>query len=121
MCQTSADLKQEIIRVNNNLNISMFGTGLRKQRVVIADDDKIIISADHKRVPALSALDQGNRHLTRMVDVAILDEYKQRLKTELIRQLQLPVKCVFKDYDPECEIALTVILLTEPVMFKFNK
>ncbi|MDU4960100.1 MAG: Na-translocating system protein MpsC family protein [Sporomusaceae bacterium] len=119
MCQ--ADLKQEIIRINNNLNISMFGTGLRKQRVTIVDDDKIIISADHKRIPALSALDQSSRSITRLVDVAILDEYKRRLKAELIQQLRLPVKCVFKDYDPECEQALTVIILSQAACVKLTK
>lgn len=109
------DLKQEIIRINNNLNISMFGIGLRKQRVVLIDEDKILISADHKRIPVLSVLDQKNRPITLSVDAAILDEYKQRLKTELITQLQIPVKAVLKDYDPECEIAVTVILLSQPL------
>lgn len=121
MSQVPIDLKQEIIRVNNNLNISMFGIGLRKQRVVMVDDDKIIISADHKRIPVLAVLDQTHRNVTRSVDVAILDEYKRRLKAELIGQLQLPVKCVLKDYDPECEMALTVIILSQPLAAKFNK
>ena len=116
MVQATLDLKQEIIRINNNLNINMFGIGLRKQRVVLADEDKILISADHKRIPVLAVLDQSNRSVTRFVDVAILDEYKRRLKTELISQLKLPVKCVLKDYDPESELALTVIVLNEPLV-----
>lgn len=121
MGQAPIDLKQEIIRVNNNLNISMFGIGLRKQRVVIVDDDKIIISADHKRIPVLAVLDQSNRSITRSVDVAILDEYKRRLKAELADQLQLPIKCVLKDYDPECELALTVIILSRPLSREFGR
>lgn len=76
---TGIDLKQEVMRVNNNVNIAMFGTGLRKQRVSITED-KIVISADHKRIPALAALDGIDRTTTRFVDVAILDEYKRRLK-----------------------------------------
>lgn len=115
MSLASLDLKQEIIRINNNLNISMFGIGLRKQRVVFVDDDKIIISADHKRIPVLAVLDQTNRNVTRSVDVAILDEYKQRIKAELTGQLKLPVKCVLKDYDPECELAVTIIILSQPL------
>ena len=111
------DLKQEITRINNSLNISMFGTGLRKQRIILVDGDKIIISADHKRIPVLAILDQKNRTATRFVDVMILDEYKQRLKQELITQLKLPVKSVLKDYDPLCELALTVIVL-ETALFK---
>lgn len=111
---TAIDLKQEVMRVNNNVNITMFGTGLRKQRVAIMED-KIVISADHKRIPALAALDGIDRTTTRFVDVAILDEYKKRLKKELIDQIQLPVKSVLKDYDPEHELAITVIVLTAPI------
>jgi hypothetical protein len=111
---TAIDLKQEVMRVNNNVNITMFGTGLRKQRVAIMED-KIVISADHKRIPALAALDGIDRTTTRFVDVAILDEYKRRLKKELIDQIQLPVKSVLKDYDPEHELAVTVIVLTAPI------
>ena len=111
---TGIDLKQEVMRVNNNVNITMFGTGLRKQRVAIMED-KIVISADHKRIPALAALDGIDRTTTRFVDVAILDEYKRRLKKELIDQIQLPVKSVLKDYDPEHELAVTVIVLTAPI------
>ncbi len=111
---TAIDLKQEVMRVNNNVNITMFGTGLRKQRVAIMED-KIVISADHKRIPALAALDGIDRTTTRFVDVAILDEYKRRLKKELIEQIQLPVKSVLKDYDPEHELAITVIVLTAPI------
>lgn len=108
------DLKQEIIRVNNNVNISIFGTGLRKQRVTIVED-KIIIFADHKRIPALAALDGRDRMTTRFVDVAILDEYKRRLKQEISSQLGLPVKSVLKDYDPEHELAVTIVVLYENI------
>ncbi|MCX7779728.1 MAG: DUF2294 domain-containing protein [Negativicutes bacterium] len=106
------DLKQEIARVNNNVNIAMFGTGLRKQRVQVAED-KVIITADHKRIPALAALDRSDRMTTRFVDMAILAEYKRRLKAELVEQLKLPVISVLKDYDPEHELAVTVIILDE--------
>lgn len=114
------DLKQEIMRVNNNVNISIFGTGLRKQRVVVSDD-KIIITADHKRVPALAALDKIERSTTRYTDVAILDEFKRRLRTALIEQLQMPVLSVMKDYDPEQELAVTVLIVEEAFMRKHQE
>lgn len=107
-----ADLKQEIARVNNRVNLLLFGVGLRKQRVTIVEN-KIIITADHKRIPALAALDQSDRMSARLADVAILDEYKRRLKEEVIEQTGLPVVCVLKDYAPEYELAVTFILLNE--------
>lgn len=108
---TSCDIKQEIIRINNNLNISMYGNGLRRQKVMILDEKTIIIIADNKRIPALTALDDTDRMTTRMVDVALLNEYKNKLKNELKQHTGLPVKCVLKDYDPKAEIAATVIIL----------
>lgn len=106
------DIKQEIARINNNVNIAMFGTGLRKQRITLADD-KVVITADHKRIPALAVLDQKERILTRLIDAAILDEYKRRLRAEITDQLGFTVVSVLKDYDPEREIAVTVIILDE--------
>ena len=114
---TAFDLKQEIMRVNNNVNITMFGTGLRKQRVMVCED-KIIITADHKRIPALAALDRSDRMTTRFADMAILDEYKRRLREALADQLRLPVVSVLKDYDPDRELAVTVIIMDEAFMRK---
>jgi hypothetical protein len=114
------DLRQEIMRVNNNVNISIFGTGLRKQRVAVSDD-KIIITADHKRVPALAALDKVERATTRYTDVAILDEFKRRLRTALLEQLKIPVQSVMKDYDPEQELAVTVIIVDEAFLRKHQE
>lgn len=105
-----ADLKQEIARVNNSINLALFGIGLRRQQVTIVEE-KIIITADHKRVPALAALDQSDRMSSRLADVAILDEYKRRLKEELVTKIGLPVVCVLKDYAPEQELAVTFVLL----------
>lgn len=114
------DLRQEIMRVNNNVNISIFGTGLRKQRVMVSED-KIIITADHKRVPALAALDKLERMTTRYTDVAILDEFKRRLRAALVEQLKMPVLSVMKDYDPDQELAVTVIIVEEAFMRKHQE
>jgi len=105
------NLKQEIIRINNNLNISMYGTGLRQQRVFIMDEKMIIILADNKRIPALAALDDTDLVITRSVDVALLNQYKKKFKDELKRETGLSIKCILKDYDPGTELAATVILL----------
>lgn len=111
----SCDIKQEIIRINNSLNISIYGTGLRRQRVAILDEKIIIIIADNKRIPALAALDDTDRMTTRMVDVALLNEYKNKLKNEIEQQAGLAVKCILKDYDPGAELAATVIILQDNV------
>lgn len=110
MQSAHGDLKQEIIRVNNILNISMYGTGLRRQRVTMLDEKVIVILADNKRITALASLDATDRVMTHMVDIALLSEYKIKLKLEL-QKLGLSVKCVLKDYDHSTELAATVIVL----------
>ncbi len=113
MQSISCDIKQEIIRINNRLNISMYGAGLRRQRVAILDEKIIVIIADNKRIPALAALDDTDRVTTRMIDVALLKEYKHKLKNELKQQAGLAVKCILKDYDPSAELAATIIILED--------
>jgi len=110
MQPATSDLKQEIIRINNSLNISMYGTGLRRQRVAFLDEKVIVILADNKRITALASLDGTDRVTTRMVDIALLNDYKTKLKQEL-QQAGLSVKCVLKDYDHSTELAATVIVL----------
>lgn len=106
-----AELKQELIRVNNEVNIAMYGIGLRKQRVHIIDNAVILIFADNKRIPALAALDRKSPVITRFFDLTLLEEYREKLHEELLSQLKLPVKYVLKDYRPQEEIAVTVIVL----------
>lgn len=105
------DIKQEIIRINNSLNMNMYGIGLRRQRVLIIDEQMIVILADNKRIPALSALDKKDRFMTRVIDVALLEDFKQRLKEELQAKLNFKIRAIFKDYDPASELAVTTILL----------
>ncbi len=61
----------------------------------------------------MRSLDLINRYMTRMTDIALLDENKLRIKVMLEDELKLKVKTVLKDYDPEHEIAATVIVLKE--------
>jgi hypothetical protein len=115
MYSSQAELKQEIIRVNNEVNIAMYGTGLRKQRVYIIDNAVILIFADNKRIPALAALDRKSRVITRFIDLTLLEEFRDKLHTELKSQLKLPIKYVLKDYEPQNELAVTVVVLESAV------
>lgn len=108
----SVDVKQEIMRINNTLNMQMYGMGVRKQKVLFIDNVVVII-AQNKRIPALAALDQKDRLITRFIDVALLDQFKQKLKEQLNEKLGFHVSNVLKDYDPNSEVAVTTILLVE--------
>jgi len=107
-------LKRELIALYNQVNQQNFDVGVRQQRIEILGD-QIVIVAEHRRVPALTTLDESHRWLTRMVDAALLDVYKARLKEGVEALLGLRVRVVLKDYDPETQMSATVILLEGPV------
>lgn len=109
------ELKQEIARIYNQVNQEAFEIGVRRLRVDIIGT-KIVILADHKRIRGLDYLDRVNRAASRMADVALLDAFKERMRQELERQLPwLGVRSILKDYDPEAEIAGTIIVVDKPL------
>lgn len=114
MTQSLSDLKQAVMRIYNSVNQEMFETGVKRLRVDIVGS-KIIILAEHRRIPGLKALDRINRPVTRLADVALLDENKRRLKAQFESELGIKIKTVLKDYDPEHEVAATVAVLYEPL------
>lgn len=106
----SASFKKQLCQLYNRVYQEMFGLGVRKQRVEIFKD-KIVIFAQHKRVPALFALSEKYKELTHSVDAALVTEFKRRLSEEFERQFNAKVTTVLKDYDPNTEEACTVIYL----------
>jgi len=101
--------KQQIQAINNRTNKELFEVGLLWQKVEVFDDAILLITRN-KRVHALKNLDKKDRVTTRLVDLALLDEYKERIKKALIEELGLEPVTIFKDYDPETEISVTVII-----------
>ena len=114
MSQSLSDLKQAVAKAYNSVNQEMFEIGVKRLRVDIIGA-KIVILAEHRRIPGLKALDKVNRSVTRMMDVALLDENKKRLKVQFEAELGLKIKTVLKDYDPEYEVAATIAVLYEPL------
>jgi uncharacterized protein YbcI len=104
------DLKQELIRLNNEVNQEMFGVGLRRQRVDFLED-RILIMACNPRVKALSVFDSGGGFTARLMDLALLEEYKKRLRKVLEDRLGCRIRSLMKDYDPVEELAFTLIVL----------
>ena len=74
--------------------------------------------SSHARLPGLRALDASNRFITRMADVALLDEHKQYFLQLLSEQFpELKVSSILNDYDPSAEVAAMVILAEEKLVF----
>ncbi|MBS3975642.1 MAG: DUF2294 family protein [Syntrophomonadaceae bacterium] len=112
---TLGALKKNIMRIYNAVNQEMFETGVKRLRVDVIGT-RIIILADHQRLAGLAALDSTNRFVTRLADVALLDENKRRLKATIEAQYpNIKIKTVLKDYDPFTEIAGTIIVTEQPL------
>ena len=109
---STGDLKQEIMRINNRVNQALFGNGLRWQKVDILGN-KIVIIAENMRVRPLAAIDDREAFATRLVDVALLQEFKSRLRQELQEGLGVTVRSILKDYDPKQQVAGTIVLTEE--------
>ncbi|MCL6547453.1 MAG: DUF2294 domain-containing protein [Alicyclobacillus sp.] len=105
-------LKQEIIKAYNSVNQDMYAIGVSSQKVDFLGD-KILISAVHKRIPALKALDEEYRLLTIAVDAALVECNKKQLAARIEEIVGAPIKAVLKDYDPRTELAMTVVVFED--------
>lgn len=111
-------LKQQILRVYNEVNQLMSGVGTRRQRVDLLGD-RVLIVAEHQRVPALAALDGTRRQLTRELDVALVDRFKEVLVARLQPVLGVGIRAVLKDYDPVSQLACTLVVLDRDPLLPF--
>jgi hypothetical protein len=108
------DFKQEIIKINNKTNEEMYGRGLDWQKIDIIGD-KIIILALNRRISVLKHIDGKDSLTARLMDLALLNEFKVRFKTYFEETFGLKVRSVLKDYDPVNQLAGTIVITVEPV------
>ncbi|GEN34865.1 MULTISPECIES: Na-translocating system protein MpsC family protein [Aneurinibacillus] len=108
------DLKQALSREYNHVNKSLFDVGVRKQQVDIIGN-KIMFITLHKRVHAMRTIDGKNRGLTRTMDVMLIDEFKEHLREHFTKTFGFSIVSILKDYDPQKELAATVIILDDDV------
>jgi hypothetical protein len=107
-------LKQDIIRAYNQVNQQMYAVGVRRQRVEIFGD-KILVVAEHQRIPALASLDRQHPLLAQLVDRALLAENKQRLAEAIAAVVGMRPKTVLKDYDPASMLAATLFVFDRSI------
>ena len=111
---TPGEFKQEILRINNNVNMEVFFQGLHKQRVEIVGE-KVIIIALNNRVKVLSIVDQCDSAVSRMVEQTLLMEFKRRFIKAVEERFGVPVLSLIKDYDPKLEMSVSVLFYAQDV------
>lgn len=107
-------LKNDIMRLNNKVNMDLYGHGIKTQKVYLVHDEVIMIVADNKRISALAALDSCGYN-TSSINLVLLNLFKKRLREELQNELGLSIKSILKDYDNPTQTAITNIVLKEPL------
>lgn len=105
-------LKKSIAQAYNKVNQEFYATGVISQRINVCCD-RLIIFAQHKRIPAFKVLSENFKELTAYADAALIVEFKSRLKKEIEEVTGYKVTSVLKDYDPETEHACCVIIFDE--------
>ncbi|MCG1013066.1 DUF2294 family protein [Tepidanaerobacter sp. GT38] len=108
------DFKQEVIKINNQINEEMYGRGLDWQKIDILGD-KIIILALNRRISVLKHVDEKDAFTARLMDLALLNEFKIRFKERFEERFRLKIRTILKDYDPVNQLAGTIIITVQPV------
>ncbi|SHF93124.1 Na-translocating system protein MpsC family protein [Ornithinibacillus halophilus] len=108
-------LKKNVAQVYNKINQKFYATGVVSQRISVYNE-RIIIFAQHKRVPAFKALSKNFNELTTFADAALIKEFKVELKQEIQEVTGYKVISVLKDYDAETEHACCIIIFDRKIV-----
>ncbi|MGI6485985.1 MAG: DUF2294 domain-containing protein [Tepidanaerobacteraceae bacterium] len=112
--KTIDEFKEEVIKMNDKINEEMYGCKLDWQKIDIIGD-KIIILALNRRISVLKYIDEKDMFTARLMDLALLNEFKIKLKRVFENKFGLKLRSVLKDYDPVNQLAATMIIAVEPV------
>lgn len=108
------DFKQAFMKINNRVNIEIFGQGLVSQRMEIFND-KILIIAHNKRVKVISTIERKDTLTSKLIDIALIVEFKELFIKYMMEELGIKVLTHLKDYDSLSELSFSVTLLEKPV------
>jgi len=108
------EFKQEIMKVNNWVNMEVFNQGLKNQKVEIIQD-KVLIIAHNNRVKVLSVVDEKDTVATRMLDLALIMEFKKRFMRAMEEHFGIQILTHMKDYEPKLELSVSVTIFDRPV------
>ncbi|MTT32920.1 DUF2294 family protein [Terrilactibacillus sp. BCM23-1] len=106
--------KKSLAIINNEINKKIFNIGVQDQKIDVLDN-KILIIATTKRIPALSFLEEDYHQLVLSVDSALSIKYKQLLKEKIEKTFDKKITYLFRDYDPIVQRTCIVICFDQPI------
>ncbi len=112
--KTKFELKQCVMRENNQIYKDIFDRGVEEQQVSIYEN-KILLVAKHRRGPILKIIEESGSYLTSIVNQLLINKAKERLIDVLRNRYGLGVDLILKDYNPISEISGTFVILDKDV------
>ncbi|MBD2869377.1 DUF2294 family protein [Paenibacillus sp. IB182493] len=112
-------MKQNILKMYNEINMSIFNAGVSRTKVDFVGNKILILSINH-RVPVLKLLDERDRRATRRLDMLLFEHFKTEIKAALEDAYQLNIVTILKDYDLETEYSGTIVILDRDVESYLN-
>lgn len=121
MAVNMSAFKRNLLKSFDSMYLEVFNSGVKRLTIDVVGN-KVIIVGEHSRLPGLATIDTSNRFVTRMTDVALLDECKIRLRKMLEEKIpEVKIRSILNDYDPSTEIAVTVIVAEDRFQEKFSE
>ena len=110
------EFKQELLRVNNKVNMEVFGQGLLSQQAYVIGD-KVLIIAHNRRVQVLRQIAgiEIDKDVTDKMDRALVLRHKQLFIRRVAEDMGITVLSHLKDYDPDLEMSISVSVFEKPV------
>jgi len=106
--------KQELIRINNKINMDIFGSGFIWQKVDIIGNRVCILSKSKKMQP-LYAIAGSDRVTANVTTLALMEEFKNRFIEILQDDMNVSVLSYLKDYDLEGQVSFSMIIFEQDV------
>lgn len=117
--KTVGSLKQDILKLYNEINMEMFNAGVNRTRVDFVGNKILILSVNH-RVPVLRLLDGSDRAATSRLDRLLGEHFKVEFKKHCESRFQFHIVSILKDYDHETEYSGTIVILDRDVESYLN-
>ncbi|MDX9871237.1 MAG: Na-translocating system protein MpsC family protein [Clostridia bacterium] len=108
------DFKQAFMKINNKVNMEVFGQGLVSQRLEIFND-KVLVIGHNKRAKVISTIERKDSITSKLIDIALIVEYKELFIKYMQEELGVKVLTHLKDYDGDSELSFSVTFLEKPV------
>ena len=108
------EFKQAVLRINNRVNMEIFGQGLLSQRMDVIQNE-VLITARNARVNLLSLTFDVDKNTTETMDRLLIVKFKKHFIEEVRWELGVTVLSHLKDYDPELEISISVSIFEKPI------